>query len=94
MVGGGRTYRLLVPRPEAYRVRNALSNLGTAAERPARLAPTRMVHRMIDHVLALPAVALGPDPAQPAVPAALAGLVGGVTARNRKPDVTQASPER
>ena len=29
-----------------------------------------------------------------AVPAALAGLVGGVMARNRKPDVTQASPER
>lgn len=28
-----------------------------------------------------------------ALPAALAGLVGGVTARNRKPGVAQASPE-
>jgi hypothetical protein len=57
----GRTYRLLMPRPDAYRIATALSGLGTRAnESISGFAPTLMVRRVIDHVLAMPAAALGP----------------------------------
>jgi hypothetical protein len=65
MTGGG-TYRLLVPRADAYKLQTALAGLATSVDRASpRFAPTRVVHRMLDHVLALPAVALGPDPSSP-----------------------------
>jgi hypothetical protein len=70
VVGGGRTCRLLVARPDGYKLSSVLSALcapGKAAS--TRLRPTLMVRRVIDHVLALPAAALGPDaPATPKAP--------------------------
>ncbi len=67
VVGGARTCRLLVARPDGYKLSSVLSALcapGKAAS--TRLRPTLMVRRVIDHVLALPAAALGPDaPAKP-----------------------------
>jgi Bacterial PH domain len=67
---GGQTYRLLVPSADAYKLQSALSSLGTAPKESfSRFGPTRIVHRMIDHVLALPAVALGPDMASVRPPA-------------------------
>jgi len=63
VAAGGHTYRLLVPRTDAYKLQSALSSIGTGMDRrPSRFAPTRVVHRMIDHVMALPAAALGPEP--------------------------------
>jgi hypothetical protein len=66
----GHKYRLLVPRPAAYKILTALSTLGP---RPSDMftgfAPTRMVRRVMDHVLALPAAALTPyAPAQAPAP--------------------------
>lgn len=57
-----RSYRLLVPRAEAYRLERALVGL-VPPVRPGTsgFEPGRMVRRVIDHVLALPAAALGPD---------------------------------
>lgn len=56
------TYRLLVPKADAYKLEGVLAGLVTSAKvsRPG-FAPTRMVGRMIDHVLALPAVAMSPE---------------------------------
>lgn len=66
---GGESYRLLLPRAQAYSVEAALASLRTTGGAPAlRLAPGRLVHRLIDHVLALPAVAFSPD-APTALPA-------------------------
>lgn len=71
VVAAGEKYRLLVPREDAYKLFSALSGLSHAAKQgDTGFAPTRMVRRMMDHVLALPAVALGPaPPADPAPPA-------------------------
>jgi hypothetical protein len=58
---GSRTWRLLVPRPDAYRLLSALSAL--AAPQNAGVTgfgPVLMVRRVMDHVLALPAAALSP----------------------------------
>jgi hypothetical protein len=68
---GGHTYRFLVPRAQAYKLHAGLSSLFTPVDPSgSRFAPTRVVHRVIDHVLALPAVALGPVAQSPApVPA-------------------------
>jgi hypothetical protein len=58
----GRTYRMLVPRADAYKLQSALLNLVNVGKPPAAsLAPTRVVGRIVDHVLALPAVALDPS---------------------------------
>lgn len=62
VTAGGRKYGLLVPRAAAYKVHSALSSLSP----PATLAgagfrPTRMARQVIDHILALPAVALDLD---------------------------------
>lgn len=59
---GGQRYRLLVPRAAAYKLSTALSRLsGPPKDAVSGLRPTLMVRRVIDHVLALPAVALSPD---------------------------------
>lgn len=79
VVAGGRKYRLLVPRADAHKLADALSLLNTSANRlVASFGPTRMVRQVIDHMLALPAVALGPEvraklPAAPAEDSPLDG---------------------
>jgi hypothetical protein len=56
------SYRMLVPRDEAYRLERALSGIVPPAKPSGSgFEPGRMVRRVIDHVLALPAAALGPD---------------------------------
>jgi hypothetical protein len=68
VTAGERTLRLLVPRADAYRLHAALFSLCNPGRLPERgFRPTRMVHRMIDHVLALPAAALAPEPPRRAV---------------------------
>jgi hypothetical protein len=62
VVAGSATYRLLVPRPDAYKLSSALSRVcAPASGAAATFGPVRMVRRVIDHVLTLPAAALGPD---------------------------------
>ncbi len=64
------TYRLLVPRQDAYKVHAALLRVASPAKNNvAGFAPTRMVRNMVEHVLALPAIAF--EPAQPVAPRAL-----------------------
>jgi hypothetical protein len=66
---GGHTYRMLVSRGEAYKLFAALSRLGAPTrETPPGLRPALMFRRVIDHVLALPAVALNPDTAEERLP--------------------------
>ncbi|MGH7445310.1 MAG: PH domain-containing protein [Longimicrobiales bacterium] len=63
VVAGGDTYRLLVPRADAYKLVAALSKLGTQRhEALSGLGPTLLVRRVVDHVLALPAAAFNPQP--------------------------------
>jgi hypothetical protein len=62
VLADGRKYRLLVPRTDAYKLHTAI--LGVApAYKPtsARFAPTRLAGRIVDHMLALPAVAFDPQ---------------------------------
>lgn len=67
IAAGGHTYRLLVPRAVAYRLSTALTGLARAGqERLPGFGPTRMVRRVIDHVLALPAAAFDPTTPAPA----------------------------
>lgn len=67
VAAGGHTYRLLVPRAVAYRLSTALTGLvRTGQERLTGFGPTRMVRRVIDHVLALPAAAFDPTTPAPA----------------------------
>ncbi|HET9985713.1 MAG TPA: PH domain-containing protein [Longimicrobiales bacterium] len=72
VVAGGYRYRLLVPRADAYKLASALSSIVPVKEAGPGLAPTRMVTRIVDHMLSLPAVALDPTarpaPAPPAPP--------------------------
>lgn len=65
VVGAGdRTYRLLVPRNDAYRLLSALSSLATPANPGVSgFGPVLLVRRVMDHVLALPAAAF--DPGRP-----------------------------
>jgi len=63
VIAGGHTWRLLVPRAVAYRLTSAISSLvSPARESIPSFRPGLMVRRVIDHVLALPAVALNPEP--------------------------------
>lgn len=60
----GQTYRLLVPRPDAYKLSTALSSYGSPASASVTgFGPVRVVQRVMDHMLALPAAALTPAPA-------------------------------
>lgn len=61
VVTTGHTYRLLVPRTDAYKLNTALSVFGAEKLLVAGFAPVRVVRTMIDHVLALPAIALDPN---------------------------------
>lgn len=61
LAAGGQTYRLTVARQDAYKLSTALTRIGTSArEALPGFRPTLMVRRVIDHVLDLPAAALGP----------------------------------
>jgi len=67
VTAAARTYRLLVPRADAYKLVTALSSLGTPGpEAFLGYTPARMVRRVVDHVLALPAAALNPENTRPA----------------------------
>jgi hypothetical protein len=69
VVAGGQTYRILVPREDAYKLMTALSSLGTQAKDNYRgYGATRIVRRVMDHVLALPAAALDPSGPRPLRP--------------------------
>jgi hypothetical protein len=66
LLAAGRTYRLLVPRADAYRLQTTLANLAVPGQAAMPgFAPTRIMHRVIDHVLALPAAALSPVELRP-----------------------------
>jgi hypothetical protein len=66
IVAEGSMYRLLVPRLDAYKLLNALSTLGTPRDEALLgFGPTRMIRRVLDHVLALPAAAVNPHPPRP-----------------------------
>lgn len=70
VLAGGTKYRLLIARPDAYRVHAALSALAGGGIAASGLGPTHVVRRMVDHVLALPAAAFAPAvPPPPALPA-------------------------
>lgn len=61
VVAGGHSYRLLVPRPDAYKLHRVLSSLGVRERASlSRFPPARMIRQMVDHLFALPAIALGP----------------------------------
>lgn len=68
----GRRYRLVVPRADAYKLSAALSSV-VKTKPEEGFGPTRMVRRMVDHVLALPVATLNPDaPVKPATAVAAA----------------------
>jgi hypothetical protein len=62
VAASGVTHRIVVPRPEAYRLHAALSSLGPVrAPAVSGFGATRVARRIVDHVLALPAAALRPE---------------------------------
>lgn len=70
IVAAGRyRYRLLAPREDAYRLAQALHSLVTPQHLVPGFAPTQLVRRVFDHVLALPAAAFGPTLSGPPAPA-------------------------
>jgi hypothetical protein len=61
VVTGGRTFRLLLPRTDAYRIQASLAGMVQPGKvLVSGFAPARMARQVIDHVLALPAIALDP----------------------------------
>jgi hypothetical protein len=67
----GERYRMVVDRPDAYKIQAAISGIMPTREvTPPSTSPTAMIGRVIQHVLELPAVALQPNekPATPALP--------------------------
>lgn len=68
---GDARYRLLVPRADAYKLVGAISQFTAGKQSLSPPAPTRIVRRVVDHMMALPAAALEPAPRRappPAVP--------------------------
>jgi hypothetical protein len=75
----GETLKLLLPRMDAYEVHRSLNILAEpAAQLAARPGARRVMRRVVDHILAFPAVALEPEttkrraaapPQQPQLPA-------------------------
>jgi hypothetical protein len=73
VVAGAKKYRLLVPRDDAYRLSAALSSMCVPdRSKITGFGPTRMARRVVDHVLALPAAAFGPESLGPVAPVAAA----------------------
>jgi len=76
VTAGGQKYRLLVPRKDGHKLVSALSSLAAPVrELQSRITPTLMFRRVIDHMLALPAVALDPGAAIEPVTAPADGSV-------------------
>lgn len=67
----GSTFKLLVPKTDAYKLASVLSSVARGGQ-SALSGPgaTRMVKRVIDHVLALPAAAFNPEASTGLVPIA------------------------
>ena len=77
-----RTFRLLVPRPDVYKLLQAISSWGVPGkEALAGFGPTRVARRLFDHVLALPAAAVDP------------GSVNNNTRRRLAPSAAEARVE-
>jgi len=69
VLAGGEKYRLIVRRPDAFKLLAAISNLVQARPEPLHGAwPTAVAGRVVRHILALPTVALQPEPEKPAAP--------------------------
>lgn len=65
----GLRYRLLVTRADAYKLSNALASVARPKLEEPGFGPTRIVRRMVDHVLALPVATFNPNaPAKPPAP--------------------------
>jgi hypothetical protein len=65
VVTSGRTWRLLLPRTDAYRLQATLTGMVQPGKAlVSGFGPARMARQVIDHVLALPAVALNPNAQQ------------------------------
>ncbi|HSJ25966.1 MAG TPA: hypothetical protein VK929_14915 [Longimicrobiales bacterium] len=63
------TWRVLLPRSEAYDLHQALSDIASpAAPSSNGGSPRRMVARVVDHILAFPAAAMEPDRPRRQVP--------------------------
>jgi len=66
LTASGQKYALSVPKDDAYQLQVALSGLSAAnKETIPGLGPTRMVRRVVDHMLALPTIALEPEKVTP-----------------------------
>lgn len=63
------TLRILLQRASAYRLQSALRSVVTAAEPVSGFGPTRVLRRVMDHMLALPAAAFNPQEQRAALPA-------------------------
>lgn len=62
LIAGGQRYRMLVPRADGYKLLTAISSWGPAGkDAMAGFGPSLMVRRVVDHVLALPSIALDPN---------------------------------
>lgn len=71
VVAGGERLRLLTRKAKAYSLLNALNSVVVPANEQQRgFGAVRVVRRVMDHVLALPAVAFGPDAPQATPPPA------------------------
>jgi len=57
----GVRYRLFVARADAYKLSDALASIARPGLEEPGFGPTRIVRRMVDHVLALPVAALNPN---------------------------------
>jgi len=69
VVTAGKTYRLLLPRTDAYRLQSTLAGMVQPGKAlVSGFGPARMARRVVDHVLALPAVALDPHAHQERLP--------------------------
>jgi hypothetical protein len=63
---GGQTYRLLVPRTDAYKLMSALSTIGAQArDAGSGFRPAHIARRVMDHMLSLPSAALAPAATYP-----------------------------
>jgi hypothetical protein len=68
VAAGGYRHRLLVARKDSHKLVSALARVTSPQQPMLRITPTIMVRRVIDHVLALPAVAFSPAAEQKQLP--------------------------
>ena len=69
VLAGGEKYRLIVRRPDAFKLLGAISALVQARPEPLQGAwPTAVAGRVVRHILALPSVALQPEAEKPEPP--------------------------